>query len=103
MADENSSNQEQAGTPEQTGGGVTYPQKAGVGLIVAGWIFAVLGGLIGVAIGAVLMGGKVKTDSGEKVRRYDEKSRKRGIPILIVAIIMTLFWNFIALTGGDIR
>lgn len=46
---------------------------------------------------------KAESDSGEKVRRYDEQSKKRGIPILIVATVMLIFWNFLALTGGDIR
>jgi len=73
----------------------------GTGLIVAGWIFAVLGGLIGIAIGSSIAIGKVRTDSGEKIRRYDEASRKKGTPIMIVAIIMFILWDVLILIAGN--
>ena len=82
-------------------GDVSYPQKVGTGMIVEGWIFAVLGGLIGIAIGASIAIGKMKTDSGEKICRYDEESRKKGTQIMIVAIIMFILWDVLFLIAGN--
>jgi hypothetical protein len=76
----------------QEGGG----KKAGTGLVVVGYIFAVLGGLIGLIIGAIVAFGKDKTSDGTKYNRYDERSRKQGKIIFFIAIGMIVFWNIIA-------
>ena len=71
-------------------------KPAGTGLIVAGYIFAFLGGLIGIAIGATLKMGKVKDESGNKVFTYDEKSRQHGLYMLIIGVVAMIGWRVIA-------
>ncbi len=63
-------------------------QKAGTGLLVAGWIFSVLGGLIGLAIAAHIVMGKEKQEDGKQIHKYDEGSRKTGKIMMGVAIAM---------------
>ena len=76
-------------------------QKAGIGLIVAGYIFAFLGGLIGVAIGAQLWMGKLTDSSGAKVAKYETASRNHGLAILVIGVTSMLFWGILnAALGG---
>jgi len=69
-----------------------FEQPASKGLIIAGYIFAILGGLIGIAIGAVIWKSTVKVD-GEKRFKYDETSRKKGMYILFLAILMMIIFT----------
>jgi hypothetical protein len=62
-------------------------------LIVAGFIFAFLGGLFGIIIGAYLKFGKFKGENGEQYFRYDEASRQKGMYMLIIAVIALVLWN----------
>lgn len=68
-------------------------QPASTLLIVAGFFFAFLGGLIGIFIGAYLKYGQFKDESGVKHYRYDEASRQKGMYMLILAVIMLVLWN----------
>ena len=63
-----------------------YPVKASTALLVIGWIFAILGGLIGMLIGASIWTGKVKDADGNKVYRYNEGSRKQGMIMFFIAL-----------------
>jgi len=76
--------------------GVDYEKPASQGWIVAGYIFGLLGGLIGIAIGAWLMTGKVKMTDGTKVFKFDESGRKQGKIILVIAVIFLITWNILA-------
>lgn len=67
-----------------------YVPKPGGTWIIVGYIFAVMGGLIGVAIGAHLKGGKEKLPNGAKVKKFDEKSQQHGLIILIIAVISSI-------------
>ena len=71
------------------------PVTAGKGLLIAGWVFAILGGLIGIAIGGSVWNGTVKLSDGTKVPKYDEASRAKGKTITIVACIMFALGNFL--------
>ena len=64
------------------------PEKAGKGILIAGWIFSILGGLIGLAIAAHITFGKVKNEDGTKVQKYDDASIKIGKIMLVVAFIV---------------
>lgn len=63
-------------------------QKAGTGLIVAGWIFAILGGLIGLIIGAHIAFAKVPDANGQKVPKYDDGSRTQGKIMFAIACVV---------------
>ncbi len=73
----------------------TPNQPAGKGLVIAGYIFAVLGGLIGLVIGAHMKWGKITDASGAKVLKYDEASQKKGLIIFIIALVSMIFWNVV--------
>jgi hypothetical protein len=57
-------------------------ERAPTWYLVIGWIFAILGGLIGIAIAAI-----IAFDD-----RYDDVSHKRGKPMLITSIVLTVFY-----------
>jgi len=61
--------------------------RASTWLLVIGWIFAVLGGLIGIGIGAYLTFAKTTGANSETAFKYDNYSRKQGIPMLVVALL----------------
>jgi hypothetical protein len=65
-------------------------RKPGTGLVVCGWIFSVLGGLIGIFIASSIAFGKDKLNRGEY--RYDAEARKTGRLMFTIAIIMTAIW-----------
>ncbi len=73
----------------------TPNQTAGKGLLVAGYIFAFLGGLIGLVIGAHIKFGKITDASGNKVLKYDEASQKQGLIIFIISLVSMIIWNVI--------
>lgn len=70
-------------------------QKAPTWLLILGWIFAFLGGLIGIVIGAYIKFGKVKDASGTNVPRYDSGSQTQGLLIMLLGIVMMIAWNVI--------
>jgi hypothetical protein len=76
--------------------GIDYEKNAGSGWLIAGYIFALLGGLIGIWIGSRLLFGKVKLTDGTIVKTYDESSRTQGTIILVLAIISIIVWNVVA-------
>ena len=62
-------------------------KKAGTWLLVIGWVFAVLGGLIGIGIGAYLTFAKTTGENGETTFKYDESTRKQSVPMLVIALL----------------
>ena len=70
-----------------------YPEAAGKGIIIAGWIFSILGGLIGLAIGFSLWKGTIKDASGNKVPRYNEAAQNQGKMMAAVAIVVIILVN----------
>ncbi len=58
------------------------PIKASTGLMVAMWIFCVLGGLIGIIISASVLGAK----NADRTPKYDDRSRSQAKTALFVAI-----------------
>jgi hypothetical protein len=58
--------------------------------IIAGYVFSVLGGLIGVFIGLMLIWDTKKLPGGTKIYAYDSKARRHGKMILVVALIMLI-------------
>jgi len=64
------------------------PTAKGGGLLIpVGYLFALLGGLIGVAIGGSLWQGKVSTPAG-KVHKYNSGSRRHGFIMLALGSVM---------------
>ncbi|WP_350291259.1 hypothetical protein [uncultured Croceitalea sp.] len=64
------------------------PEESQKAWIMAGYIFAMLGGLLGIIIGYFLWTAKKTLPNGQKVHTYSEKDRKQGKIIFIIAIII---------------
>ncbi len=60
--------------------------------IIIGYIFAFLGGLLGVFIGWHLLTHKKTLPDGNRVYAYSKNDRKQGNRILIIASLFILFW-----------
>lgn len=63
------------------------PDKNQTGLIIIGYIFAALGGFLGLLFGYALYATKKELPSGERIHRYSESNRKSGLNILIISAI----------------
>lgn len=68
------------------------PEKGAGGMIVAGYIAAILGGLIGLFIGLHIVTHKKTLPNGEQVYGYSPADRKNGSTILVLSIFFTLLW-----------
>jgi hypothetical protein len=79
--------------------GIDYEKHAGAGWLIAGYIFALLGGWIGLFIGVHLAFSKVNPGSGPMLKKFDGASRKNGNIIWILALIAGIGW--IALMNSD--
>ena len=71
---------------------ITYfEKKASIGLLIAGYVFAILGGLIAIFIGQSLLH-KIKLQNGMVVYKFDELSRNHGKTIRNIAIIAIVLY-----------
>ena len=61
-------------------------------LVILGYVFAVLGGFIGLVIGVYLWQG-TKREDGKKVKKYDENTQRNGLFIFILALVMFVIWT----------
>lgn len=77
-------------------------RRASRKLIVFGWVFSVLGGLIGLGIAWSLVSMKEKTPYGEFFT-YDERSRAIGRTMLKVAAAMTAIGLFLRVVSWSSR
>lgn len=64
------------------------PEKSQKGWIIAGYIFSILGGFVGIVIGYALWKAKKTLPNGTKVYSYSEKDRKQGLNIFIIGLII---------------
>ncbi len=60
--------------------------------IIAGYIFAILGGLLGIFIGYSLFNSKKSLPNGQKVYSYSREDRKHGINIFYTGLILFPFY-----------
>jgi len=77
---------------QQTQPGYGPVKNKPMGMIIAGYIFAVLGGLIGFILGVYLWQGKENVN-GVKQKKYDEATRKQGMIIAIIAVVAFIVWT----------
>lgn len=69
---------------------LTKPEETHKGWIFAGYLFALLGGLLGIFIGWQLYNFKKTLPDGQRVYAYGKNDRRHGLRILILGIIMFL-------------
>ena len=70
------------------------PEEKQTNNVWVGYMFSLLGGLIGIAIGWNMMSSKKKLPNGEEIYSYQENDRKQGKRIMILGIIMLIIWTF---------
>ena len=68
------------------------PEENQKSWIVAGYIFATLGGLLGIFIGYSLWTSKKSLPNGQKVYSYNEKDRTHGKNIFYIGLITLPFY-----------
>jgi hypothetical protein len=61
----------------------------GNGLLITGYVFSLLGGLIGLFIGIHVWRTNVVVQ-GEKIYKFDEQSRRHGKIMAIISIVLML-------------
>jgi ATP-dependent Zn protease len=64
------------------------PEEKQTNNVWVGYLFALLGGLVGIAIGWNMMSSKKKLPNGEEIFSYQENDRKHGKRIVILGIAM---------------
>ncbi|MEM7185065.1 MAG: hypothetical protein AAF466_00295 [Bacteroidota bacterium] len=64
------------------------PEKGQKGWIIAGYIFAILGGFLGLIIGYALWKSKKTLPDGDKVPSYSENDQKHGQYIFLIGMIV---------------
>jgi hypothetical protein len=74
--------------------------KANPFLVVTGYFFAVLGGFIGLIIGASLRNAKTQLPTGAKVFKYNVTTRKHGGVIMAISIMMMVVGMFLRIAMG---
>ncbi|MEM7086568.1 MAG: hypothetical protein AAF489_10325 [Bacteroidota bacterium] len=82
---------------------LAQPEKNQMGWVIAGYIFAFVGGLAGLIIGWALWKAKKSLPDGSKVYTYSEKDRNQGkyifyigiivLPIILLIKTVPLFWD----------
>lgn len=65
------------------------------GMLIATYILAVLGGLLGIVLGMNIATGKEKQPDGTKKYKYKKSDRKLGKIAVVVAIISIIVWNIV--------
>ena len=76
----------------------TKPEALQKNIIILGYVFALLGGLVGVFIGQYLAGYRKTLPNGEVVLAHSESVRKQGKYIMTIGTIMLIVVCFLKLT-----
>jgi hypothetical protein len=66
---------------------VAYQPVGAAGWVLAGYVFALFGGLIGLGIGGMLWGSKITDQQGNKVKKYKGSTRAHGFVIMVLGSI----------------
>ena len=73
-----------------------YDKPVSTGLAIAGWIFALLGGGIGIGISCYIAFAKIKMEDGTKVHKFTKEGRTMGKIMLVVSAISGIVWREIS-------
>ena len=73
-----------------------YEPEDATGWLIAAYVLAILGGLLGIVIGIMVYNQKIIVN-GEKEYKYKQSHRQFGLGAAILAVISIIIWN-IALT-----
>ena len=79
---------------------LSKPEESHKGWVVAGYIFAFGGGILGLLIGYHLMSHKKTLPNGERVYGYIESDRKSGKTIFIIGVVFFALAIIYQIFGG---
>ena len=68
------------------------PEENQMPWIIAGYIFAFLGGFLGIIIGYVFMTSKKNLPDGQRIYSYNQNDRKQGKMIFYIGILLLPFY-----------
>ncbi len=71
---------------------LSKPEESQKTWIIAGYVFAVLGGVLGIFIGWHLSTHKKTLPNGDRLFAYSEHDRKQGKNLFLIGIISSIFW-----------
>jgi len=74
---------------------LTRPEDNSMAWIAAGYLFAVMGGLLGLFIGLHLMSHKRTLPTGDRIYAYSQNDRKQGYRIVIIGSVLLLVWAIV--------
>ena len=77
------------------------PEEGQRNWIYAGYLFAMLGGLLGIFIGWHLSTFKKTLPNGERVYGHTQDDRRHGKRIFIIGLIMFIVWVAVKISRGD--
>lgn len=80
---------------------LTKPEESQKAWVYAGYLFALLGGLVGIFIGLHLWTFKKTLPDGQRVYGHTQPDREHGTRIFMIGILMFVFWMFIRIRGLD--
>lgn len=72
------------------------PEENQKSWIFTGYVFALLGGVVGIFIGWHLLTHKKTLPNGDRVYGYTEDNRKHGRSIMILGIVFFFLWTYIS-------
>lgn len=70
-----------------------YKEKDATGWLIVSYIFALLGGLLGIVFGLMVYMGKVEMVTGEKFYKYKQQHRYMGLGAAIIGVIAIIVYN----------
>lgn len=70
-----------------------YEEQEATGWLIAAYVFAVLGGLLGIVFGVTVHNAKVMLPDGDKVYKYKSSHRDLGLVAAVLAGISMIIWN----------
>ncbi|MBL4587607.1 MAG: hypothetical protein JKX84_11220 [Flavobacteriales bacterium] len=79
---------------------LAQPEEKQKGMVIAGYVFAILGGLIGLLIGWLLYTSKKTLPNGDRVHTYIESDQLHGRNIFMLSLMFIAFWMVIRIKGG---
>jgi hypothetical protein len=75
------------------------PETVKMGWIIAGYVFALLGGFIAIIIGLSIANTKKTLPDGRKVFSFDRRGRFHARNILYLGVLFVVFWWVYSLSG----
>lgn len=74
---------------------LSKPEKSQINWIIAGYVFVLLGGLLGLVIGWNLYSHKRTLPNGESVYAYSIEDRIHGKRIVVLGVVCLVFWGLL--------